>query len=432
MNRSTVVRLVAVLAVVLALGRATFAQEIVANPSTPLGVYTLGQPIAWQVEVRGEGAAQVSELHFVLKKNGLVAVREGVLPLVGGKATVEAALGEPGTLLAEFKTTVGGKEISALAGAAVDPTALTPTLPRPADFDAFWDAKLAEMRNTPAHAVLTPADPGKAQVDYYKIQMNGYRGSRIYGQLAKPKGEGKHPALLIVQWAGVYGLSPSWAINYAELGWLTLNIMPHELPFDQPEEFYKHASETTLSSYTAIGNDDRETSYFLRMYLSCYQAAEYLAHRPDWDGRVLVVRGSSQGGMQSIVTAALEPKITAALANVPAGCDLNGPVVNRAPGWPGWWWRTEGKDARKVREAARYFDVVNFASRVTCPAQVALGLIDTTCPAPGEFVMTNQLRGPKEVIVMPNVGHGSSDYSEGRARIWLDALAKGQAPPMPQ
>ena len=69
------------------------------------------------------------------------------------------------------------------------------------------------------------------------------------------------------------------------------------------KDFYDEKSATTLRNYPAIGNDDRETSYFLRMYLSCYRAAEYLTQRPDWNGKTLVVMGDSQGGLQTFLFA---------------------------------------------------------------------------------------------------------------------------------
>jgi len=39
-------------------------------------------------------------------------------------------------------------------------------------------------------------------------------------------------------------------------------------------------------------------------------AIEYLFERPDWDGRTIVVTGGSQGGLQSLVAAGLNPKAT--------------------------------------------------------------------------------------------------------------------------
>jgi len=76
--------------------------------------------------------------------------------------------------------------------------------------------------------------------------------------------------------------------------------------------------------------------------------------------------GGSQGGMQALMTAGIYPKITVALAMVPAGCDMLGPAVGRKGGWPQWYDNTDGKDAAKVRETSRYFDVANFAPRIKC------------------------------------------------------------------
>jgi cephalosporin-C deacetylase-like acetyl esterase len=180
--------------------------------------------------------------------------------------------------------------------------------------------------------------------------------------------------------------------------------MAHDLPIDEPADFYKQQNAGPLKDYPSIGNDDRDESYFLRMYLSCYRAAQYLTERPDWDGTTLVVTGGSQGGLQAILTAAIHPKVTAALASVPAGCDLNGPSAGRLPGWPMWCYQ-RGENRAKIIETSRYYDIVNFASRVKCPVLVGVGLIDTTCPAPGVFAGCNQFQGQKEVVILPFAEH---------------------------
>jgi cephalosporin-C deacetylase len=407
------------------------AQEIIVTPVNASGVYALGEKIQWRVEVNGGQTNPVTELRYVLKQGGLTVVREGKLPLTNGSALLEASLDEPGTMLAELTADLPGKKLRALAGAAVAPDKIRPSAPPPDDFGAFWTAKLAGLKAVPANPLLEPGESGKPGVDYFKVQMDNIRGTHIYGQLARPTREGKFPAMLIVQWAGVYGL-PKWnVVGQAEKGWLALNIMAHDLPFDKPEDFYRQASQTTLKDYVALGNDDREQSYFLRMYLSCYRAADYLAQRPDWDGRTLVVTGTSQGGLQAIMTAAIHPKVTALLANVPAGCDRTGPWVGRAAGWPGWYaWAT---NSQKITATSRYYDVMNFAPRVTCPALVAVGLIDTTCPPAGVFATCNQFQGPKEVIVMVTSGHqdveGSQARYYARAEAWNKALLKGEAVP---
>jgi len=71
-------------------------------------------------------------------------------------------------------------------------------------------------------AELVPADGDKPGVDYFKVTMDNIRGSRIRRQLARPKAGGKLPAMLIVQWAGVYPLQKGWVTERAAEGWLAL------------------------------------------------------------------------------------------------------------------------------------------------------------------------------------------------------------------
>ena len=408
------------------------AQEVRIRPTHEQGIYQPGETIRWNLQVKGTEDAQAT---YVLKQGGLTEISQGAVKLSNGEGQIEGRLEDPGWLLVEVTVRSGtNKAVKALGGALVSPDGIQPSAPRPADFDAFWAEKLKELAGVPMNPELIPAESGKAGVDYFKVSMGNIRGSHIRGQLARPQKGEKLPAMLIVQWAGVYGLQKSWVTDRAAEGWLVLNISAHDLPIDEPEQFYSDQSKGPLKDYPSIGNDDPETSYFLRMYLSCYRAAHYVTDRAEWDGRTLVVTGGSQGGLQSFVTAALHPKVSAVLACVPAGCDLNGPEAGRIPGWPMWHWNTKGKDEAKVRGVARYFDVVNFAPRITCPVLVGAGLIDTVCPPPGIFSACNQLKCPKEVVVLPVGEHGEKAGSHrayyARFDAWKDTLVKGDPAPV--
>src|SRR5438105_5239652 len=153
---------------------------------------------------------------------------------------------------------------------------------------------LAVLETVTGNAKLTPVDDGDAKVEYFTITMDNIRGSKIQGQIARPAGKKDLPALLQVQYAGVYPLSRDWVVNHARNGWLSMNILAHDLPIDEKPEFYKEKSEKELRDYPIQGSDDREKSYFLRMFLSCYRAVEYLTKREDWNKKALVVHGGSQ------------------------------------------------------------------------------------------------------------------------------------------
>ena len=409
------------------------APNLVVTADHADGVYALSQSIHWRIETGNSGT--FSAAHYTLKRGGMTLMREGNLALTNTVEEVEATLAEPGTILLEIKARdPQGKTVRGLGGAIVAPGGIPLSARRPGDFDAFWQAKLEELGKVPANPVLAPGESGKAGVDYWQITMDNIRGTHIHGQLARPQGTAKKPAMLIVQWAGVYSLAKAWATDPAAAGWLVLNINAHDLPIDKPAEFYDQLSKGPLNDYPAMGNDDREQSYFLRMYLSAYRAAQYLAERPDWDGRTLLVTGVSQGGLQTLMLAGFHPKITAAIAGVPAGCDMTGAKVGRSPGWPSWYAKIQGKDPAKVLEAGRYYDVVNFAAHVKCPVLVGVGLVDETCPAAGVLAAVNQMKGPTEVVFLPKGDHQGKNNTHvafnDRASAWKEALVKGEPAPV--
>jgi len=395
--------------VLLCLFPATADSTVQVAPDVESGIYEPGKPVTWSIQVKTGNEPGAGKVSYVVRPGGAGESAKGELDLVEGKAKVSASRDNPGTLLLEVKFRPAGadKDVLARGGAAFAPDKIAPSAPVPDDFDAFWKEKIAELAAVPYETVLTPVDVGTPSVEYYKITMNNIRGSKIHGQLAKPAGKTDLPALLQVQWAGVYPLQKDWVIGHAKNGWLSLNILSHDLPIDESPEFYKAKSEKELSDYPGQGNDDREKSYFLRMFLSCYRAVEYLTQRPDWNKKALVVHGGSQGGYQSIVTAGMHPAVTALAANVPAGCDHTGKQAKRAPGWPNWASRTwQGKDEAKMLSVGRYFDAMNFATRIQCPALVGLGLVDPVCPPEGVLATVNLMKGPKKIIIMPKADHG--------------------------
>jgi cephalosporin-C deacetylase-like acetyl esterase len=88
----------------------------------------------------------------------------------------------------------------------------------------------------------------------------------------------------------------------------------------------------------------------------------------------------------------------------------------------------------EVRETARYFDPVNFASRIEAHALVGIGFIDETSTPAGIWAAVNAMRGPKDVVPMVDSPHNhlatpaqQRPYAE-RSEEWLKALAQGRSP----
>lgn len=399
------------------------------------GVYAPDEPVKWRVEVQGAADSNIAEATYVIKQGGLTPIREGTLQLTNGMTEIVSALSEPGTLLLEIKVPLAdGKKTNFLGGAVISPEHIKPSSSRPSDFDGFWESKLEELSRIPMNPKLVSDDRERPKTEYWQITMDNIRGTRIRGNLARPRAEGKYPAMLIVHGAGVSGLQPNTVTGPAAKGWLALSILAHDLPIDEAPEFYTQLSQGPLKSYWFIGNTNRETGYFLRMYLACHRAVQYLSERPDWDGKTLLVTGASQGGMQALVAAGLNPKVTAVIASVPGGCDLTGAQVGRTAGWPMRFWKTTHAETEKVLAASRYYDVVNFVPRIKCPILVGIALADEICPPAGIFAAVNQANVPLEVVIMPQAGHLSDNNAhqafKERKNAWQAALLEGRPAPV--
>jgi len=414
------------------------AQQLAFTPYRATGIYEVGELAGWTVGVAPGQSPVAGRYSFTVRRDGLTPVDSGTFDPSSGRATIEATLDRPGMLFVEVRPpagSVGFRGVSrsevgrVLLGAAVAPTRIQPSAPRPADFDSFWTAKLRQLEAVPSEPVLTPGESDRAGVEYFTIRMNNIRGAHVHGQLARPARAGRFPALLILQYASApYPLQKRWVTDRAAEGWLALNVEPHDVPGDMPQAFYD-ALPQLIRDYRTIGQHSRDESYFLSMYLGDYRAAEYLAGRPDWDGTTLVVMGTSMGGQQSFAVAGLHPRVTAMIVNVPAGGDALGPLHGRAAAYPNW-----DLTRPEVRSAAVYLDAANFAPRITARSLVAMGFIDETCPPSGIWAAFNLIAGPKEAVPMVDSPHNHMATPEQqlpwvrRSGAWLDALVRGSDP----
>jgi len=400
-------------------------QHLSFTPFHADGLYNVGDTVGWTVTPAAQTpGTPVYAYKWTIRRNNAVVLKEGKLDLSSGKATIEIAADQPEMVYVAVEAyddlTPGAEPAAPNAprftggnagrntgfyalGAAVAQGKLGLSTPRPSDFDAFWDGKLTAQSKIPVNAKLTPVETTVAGVELSMFELDAL-GSKTHGYVAKPAREGKFPALIQLQYAGVYALMPAASARRASEGWLMINVDSHDkLPSDP--------AGTVPRGYQAVGNTDREASYFLNMYLRDSRALDYLLTRSDWDGRTVVLTGGSMGGQQSLVLAGLRPdKITAVLVCVPAGADSNGDLHGRKAGYPNW-------DSTKpeVMTTALYFDTVNFASRIKAPVMAGMGFIDTISPPAGVWTALNQIAGPVEALPLIESEHDNLTPQKGRA-----------------
>jgi cephalosporin-C deacetylase-like acetyl esterase len=387
--------------------------KVSARAERASAVYHRAEKVTFVIKVTDKDKPVAKgSLSWTLLKDGLPLNQAGQAPLKAGQALVTGQLDEPGflQLRVSFQSNPKAPAVAALAGAAIDPADIRPSLPVPDDFDAFWTEQKQKLAKVPAAPRLTPVTSSKT-VDAFDVQADSV-GAPVSGYLARPKGAMPKslPAILTVHGAGVQSSSLGGAESWAGRGFIAMDMNAHGLPNGKPKEFYKEQNDGPLKDYRIAGRESRETNYFLGMFLRLVRGIDVLTAQPEWDGKTVVVFGSSQGGYQAIVAAGLDPRVTFFGAGVPAGCDHTASAVGRIAGWPKMVPNgPDGKPDAKVLNEVRYFDAVNFASRTKAAGCFfTVGFIDTTCPPSSVYAAYNQVAIPKGIYNDILSGHANS------------------------
>ncbi|MBK8094316.1 MAG: alpha/beta fold hydrolase [Verrucomicrobiaceae bacterium] len=385
--------------------KAAPALTLKVSTDRPDAIYKAGEAATFTIE-----ASQPAELTCIFSEDGLHPQPAKKITLHGGKLALTGTRESAGFL--QLRVTSG--KATALASAAFDPLKIQPSMPVPEDFDAFWKAQKAALAAVPAISVLKSLPSSFKGTELFDVQIDCAGGKPVSGYFAKlptaaPKSQ---PAILLVHGAGVRSANQgcaSWVLKKAD-GMLAMDINAHGIPNGKPQAFYDALSAGELRDYRAIGNKDRESCYFKGMFLRLIRAIDFLTARPEWDGRTLIVYGSSQGGFQALAAAGLDERVTFICAGVPAGCDHTGSQARRISGWPkivplG----PDGKPDAAALQTSRYFDCVNFATQAKCQgAALTVGYIDTTCPPTSVYAAYNALRVPKNIHADVLAGHSNT------------------------
>ena len=393
----------------------------------PEALYECGERASFRISVAEKGEPiPAGDVSISLTLDGGRVIEKKTLSLDDAAATIAGTLTDPGFLRCTVSYRKDGKRYVGYGGAGFEPERIKPTAVMPDDFDAFWEAGRAKLAAIPLDLQLMPLSKySDDNQQSFKFSIANIDNTRCHGFLSVPKNrKPPFPAYVAVPGAGPGPSSPG-ARSWAAKGALGLVVSVHAYDCGQPvakiKECYAKLNEKGI--YSHHGAPDREKYYFRRAYLGIDRAISYLASRPDFDGKHLVVSGSSQGGGSALILAGLNPHVTAAAANVPALCDHAGRLAERSPGWPGLVrGKTEEAKAQRLKMSA-YFDAVNFARKIKCPTIVSVGFIDRTCCPSSVYSAYNVIAAPKRLFTDPLAGH---TWNVGQFRPFLGKWLPGQ------
>jgi cephalosporin-C deacetylase-like acetyl esterase len=403
----------------------------------PGAIYSTGEQVCFIVTVQLDGKpVNDGGVSYVLSNDGTDILAQGDMVCTGEPLDVTGTLEQPGFLYLDVTyKSKDGQQVAGSGGAGLDPLKIRPALEAPDDFDAFWAAKKQRLAELAMNEQIIPVDSPDPAIEVFDVQLDCYGGPPARGYLARPKDvqPGTLPAILWVHGAHFLPSFLDQAVQGAKMELLSMDLNGHGFPNGKPNEFYeKHPIHSLpgkgyydeVYTYPYYGCEDRETTYFLGMYLRLIRAMDYLKQRPEWDGKILIVCGHSQGGLQAIAAGGLDPQVTMVAAGIPAMCEVGGKVE----GWPRFGWPdAEGKVNLRSVSAMRYYSATNFARRIKADAIYSVGFIDRVCRPTTVYAAYNSMQGEKQMVNVPNMPHAVwPQTNEAFTKAILEHIAKNK------
>jgi len=401
----------------------------------PKAIYMPGDKIVFDVRLtNGTGPVKDQSMVWTIHGDG-IPNKSGRISSAAMPVTVETSLDKPGFVLCTVTAKMpDGKTVNGTGGAGVSPLDIKAGEPVPEDFDAFWAKAKAELAKIPLKATLTPVpvkDKNLAdKVECFDVKVDGIGGVPVSGYLARPIGAKKGSLPIIISYHGAGVASAGMPLGRAAKGFLALDVNAHGVINGQPAAFYKELADGSLKDYRTRDAKDPEKIYFRGMFLRVFRSLEFMKSLPEWDGRTLVVNGTSQGGGQALVAAGLDPQVTCCVAYVPALCYHKGIIYGQESGWPRFIKMKDGKPVDPaVVKTVPYYDAAAFASRIkTAECFLSAGMIDQTCSPTSVYVAFNQIPSShKHILPTPTANHGVPKETYAAGDKFIDEHVKKQA-----
>lgn len=386
-------------------------------------LYKTGEKAKVEVGFYIYGVPQDIEVDYEIAPDMMPATAKGKMMLKNGKAIIDmGTMKKAGFLDLRLTAKKGDRTFQHHVKVGFSPEQLKPYTKNPADFDSFWKATLDEARKTPVSVVCKKVENYSTnEIDCYLLKIKTDKYHSVYGYLTKPKKAGKYPVVLCPPGAGIKTIKePMRNTYYARNGFIRLEMEIHGLNPEMTDEQFKEITTAfdRENGYLTNGLDNRDNYYMRHVYVACARALDYLTSLPEWDGRNAFVQGGSQGGALALITAALDPRVSACVANHPALSDMAGYLDNRAGGYPHFPRLNSMLTPEKVK-TLEYYDVVNFARRITCPVFLTWGFNDNVCPPTTSYIVWNMITSPKESLITPINEHWTSSETNYSQMLWL-------------
>ena len=300
--------------------------------------------------------------------------------------------------------------------------------PKPKDFDAYWDAGIAEMEALGTDCELIPAAFQVPGVECFDLYFTGVRGSRVHATYARPANTDSCPVL--AHFHGYSGKCMNFAglLSYVAAGFAVASMSCRGQGGQSEDR--GSVGGTTLRGHIIRGldSDSPEDLYYRQVFLDTAQLTRVLAALPETDSERLGVFGGSQGGALTLACASLSPLVKRAAPVFPFLCDYQRvwemDLAKDAYDELKYFFRhfdPNHENEAEIFTKLGYIDCQHLATRIQGEVLMGTGLMDTVCPPSTQFAAFNKIPGKKDVVLYPDFGHeGLPGFDEHTIQFMLD------------
>ena len=257
----------------------------------------------------------------------------------------------------------------------------------------------------------------------------GGKPTRIYAWYARPKADGKYPAVVQLHGAALQTLSSEAAISYAKAGYGCLSIDWCGAAKSRPTPRKPPFSEFEATSGLATAQDKKwhtepvETNHIINGIRFVRRGFAYLRSLPEVDSTKLCISGMSAGAHLTLLVLGVEPEIRAAAVKYGSG-------YIRELNWGGYFGPVSLTPKEEYEPWLEVHDPKHGFKDIRSATLVLSGTDDIFFWMPAVLATWRALPEPKRLWMRPNDNHEWVGNEE-MPRRWFDYILKG-APAWPE
>ena len=299
----------------------------------------------------------------------------------------------------------------------IRPDEIRSSHPRPADFDAFWQkAKDALAKVSPDYKMTEKKDLEKDNRKVYLVEMKSLDNIIIRGWLTIPDHQSKNKKFPVLLGLPGYQVTVSPIIGEDDdLALFTIDTRGQGLSRDD--------INIRRDDFILYHLDDKNKYVMRGVIMDCIRCIDFIYSRPELRHDNILISGGSMGGYLCIATAGLDKRVTLCSAQNPIMSDIYN--LNGAAEWPindmkRYVKIKPGLTFNKVLNNLQYYDTKNFATTISCPVLMGIGLLDPYVPPNNAFAVYNNIPSKKKIMVFKDLAHEVSvKYKQYESR-WMN------------